>query len=411
MPHVHRSPVSTFPYHRGQPGGDGILVLSADTSAIDFTLFALGPDDALLRVVDGRLDQLYADARFHAEDATGLTVTDVDCADENPPGHGIAIEFLFNWLGQRAGAVPLLAVGHDVVHGGPRFSGPARLDAATLRYLQALVPLAPVRQRASLLAIRAIAQRWPQLPQVACFETGFDRDVPVLEHVSPIATSTGKRGLRRYRYDGLPFEAAIDALPAVDERAAHGKTIVVHVGDGASLCALDAGRKVAMAPGFDDLHGLAGTRSRRLDPGIVRHLMAELGMGSDRVGELLRQRSERQGGSGLAGQLDRLVGSKEPRARVAVEVFLYRISRELGALAAALFGLDAIVFTAATGPHCIPIRAAICRRASWLGVDLDPVANLAGGARITRPQSRVSAWVITADEHLLIARRTQAVLG
>jgi acetate kinase len=405
-------PVSDFSYGRGKPRGGGILVLDAGTSALGFTLFAVGSDKALVRMVDGRLDHLYADARFYAEDAAGRTIADVDCADEEPPGHRLAVEFLLNWLEQRAGAVPLRAVGHHVVHGGPRFSGPARIDAPTLQYLQALVPLAPAQQSQCLLPIQVIAERWPELPQVACFDTAFHHDVPTVEHTLPLPRSIAKRGIRRYGYDGLSFECAVDALPAVDARASQGKTIVVHLGDGASLCALDGGRSIAMTTGFSDLDGLpAGTRCGRLDPGVVLHLMTELRMGLGQVGALLRDRSGLLGVSGLAGDLDRLVCSTQPRARFAIEFLLYRISRELGSLVAALSGLDAIVFTAGAGPHAVAIRAGICLRASWLGVDLDPAANEAGGPRLTRPGSRVTAWVIPIDERLFVARRTLAMIG
>jgi acetate kinase len=177
-------------HHRRKAGGGGILVLHADTSTIDFTLFAVGADRALVRAVDGGLEQLYADARFHAEDATGRTVIDVDCADESPPGHRVAVEFLLNWLEQRAGAASVLAVGHHVVHGGLRFSGPARIDAPTLLYLQALVPLAPARQRFCLLPIEVIAERWPELPQSACFATAFHHDVLPIDERLLIARHT-----------------------------------------------------------------------------------------------------------------------------------------------------------------------------------------------------------------------------
>jgi acetate kinase len=395
----------------GRAGAGGILVLDAGTSTLDFTLFAARFDKAPVRVVDGRLDRLYAEARFHAEDATALTVTDVDCADESPPGHRTALEFLFNWLEQRAGAVPVLAVGHRVAYGGPRFSGPARIDAPTLRYLQALAPLAPARQRASLRAMRAIAQRWPELPQVACFESAFHHDVLAPEHAFPLPNSIGKRRRGRYGYDGLAFEAVIDALPGVDERAARGKTIVVHVSVGVSLCALDGKRRVAVATGSGDLDGESGERSRRLDPRVARHLGAALRMGPGQVRAPLRQRSERLGVSGLADALDRLVGSNEPRAGVAIELVLDAISREVESLAAALCGLDTIVFTAGAGPHAAPTRAGICCRVSWLDVDLDAAANEAGGPRLTRPGSRVTAWVIPADKPLCIARQTLAAVG
>jgi acetate kinase len=396
----------------GGPGGGGCLVLAAGSSTIDFTLFAVGADRVPVRTVEGRLDQLDADARFHAKDATGRAVADLDCADDRPPGHRIAVEFLLNWLEQHAGAVSVRAVGHHVAHGGARFSGPARIDAPTLQYLQALVPLAPARQPQCLLPIQAIAERWPELPQVACFETAFHRDVPAVEQTLPLPRSISGRDIRRYGYDGLAFECIVDALPAVDMRASDGKTIIVHVADGASLCALDGGRSIAMTTGFSDLDGLpAGTRCGRLDPGVVLHLMTELRMDSAQVGALLRQRSGLLGLSGLAGDLDRLLRSDAPRARFAVELFLYRIGRELGSLAAALSGLDAIVFTAGSGADAGAIRAGICRRAAWLGVDLDPAANEAGGPRLTRPGSRITAWVLPIDERLLIARHTQAVVG
>jgi acetate kinase len=247
---------------------------------------------------------------------------------------------------------------------------------------------------------------------VACFETAFHHEVPAVEHTLPLPKTIRKRGIRRYGYDGLSFECVAAALPALYARAARGKTIVAHIGDGTSLCALDEGRSIAMTTGFSDLDGLpAGTRCGRLDPGVILHLMTELRMGPGQVGALLRERSGLFGVSGLTGDLDRLVRSQDPRAQFALEFLLYRISRELGSLAAALSGLDAVVFTAATGPHAVPVRAEICRRASWLGVDLDPAANEAGGPRLTRPESRVTAWVIPADERSLIARHTQAVVG
>jgi acetate kinase len=356
------------------------------------------------------LDQLYANARFRAEDAASGTVIDVDCADESPPGHRIAVEFLFNWLEQRASAVPVLAVGHHVVLGGPRFSGPARIDAPTLRYLQALAPLAPARQPPCLLVIRVIARRWRALPQVASFETAFLRDVPALGRSLPLVSSIGRRGIR-YSPDGLAFESVVAALPAVDERAARGRTIVVHVSGGASLCALDGGRGVAMTARFGDLDRLPATRSRPLDPGAMLRPMGELRMDPRQTRALVGERTKLLGRSDLADALDRLVRSNEPRVRIAVEALLYGISRELEALTAALSGLDAIVFTAAARPHAAPIRAGICRLASHLGVDFDPKANQAGEPRLTRPGSRVTAWAIPTDERLLVARHTRAVVG
>ena len=239
---------------------------------------------------------------------------------------------------------------------------------------------------------------------MACFETAFYLDVPVPEQ-APLS----KQALHRYGYDGLSFEAVIDALPVIDARAAGGRTIVVHIGDAVSLCALAGGRRVAMVMAFGDPEGWPAMRSPGLDRGLVRHLMTDSRMGSLQVRELLRQRSALLGASGDA--LDRLVCSDEPRARLVVGFLRYRVSRALESLVGALAGLDAIVFTAAGGPHAVPIRAAICRKASALGLDLDPAANQAGGPRLTLPGSHVTAWVIPIDKHLLLARRRQTFLG
>ena len=402
--------MSDYSYFRGRPGGGAILVLDAGTSTIDFTLFGIGSNTALVRMVDGRLDQLYAHARFHAKDATGRTIADIDCADEQPPGHRSAVEFLFNWLEQRAGGVPVRAVGHRVIDGGPRFSGAARIDTPTLRYLQALVPIAPAGQRACLLTIQVIAQRWPELPQVACFETAFLHDVPALDLAPPVPKSMSKRGIPRHGYHGLRLSPSLTPWSGRrargtrqnHRRARRCRGEFVRAQGRAQRCDGDGPRRTRWLARYAHPTARSGRRQSSCG-GVADGPPPGEGPSSAAL--------ERLGVSGLAGALDRLVGSDEPRARVDVEFLLYRVSGALELLAAALSDLDAVVFTASTGPHAVPIRGGICRRAARLGVDLDPAANQAGGPRLTRPGSTVTAWVVPADKRLLVARHTLAVVG
>ena len=391
---------------------DAILVLNAGSSSFKFTEFLLGEGEALEVGISGNLEELYGAARFRARDASGEVVGEHAWGEQAPPTHAGALEFLFDWLQAHVSDVKLLAVGHRVVHGGTKYAAPMRIDAAALDTLAELVPLAPLHQPHNLLPIRVIAERRPGLPQVACFDTAFHQSASPLAQAFALPPSITDRGVRRYGFHGLSYEYIASVLPRYDARAAAGKTVVLHLGNGASMCAMSGGKSVATTMGFTAVDGLPmGTRSGTLDPGVVLYLMQELKMDPGAIESLLYQESGLLGVSGVSSDMRALLESPDPRAKFAIDLFVYRIGRELGSLAAALGGLDAIVFTAGIGEHAVAVREAVCRQAAWLGVDLDTQANTAGGPRISTASSRVAVWVIPTNEELMIARHTRALAG
>jgi acetate kinase len=391
---------------------DAILVLNAGSSSLKFTAFLVSASGALDAGVSGNLEELYGRARFRARDASGAALGAHAWNADAPPAHAGALAFLFDWLQTHVSDAKLIAVGHRVVHGGPEYAAPVRVDAAVLAKLAAYVPLAPLHQPHNLLPIRTIAERRPGLLQVACFDTAFHQSAPPLAQAFALPPSITDRGVRRYGFHGLSYEYIASALPRHDERAAAGKTVVLHLGNGASMCAMRGGKSVATTMGFTAVDGLPmGTRSGTLDPGVVLYLLQEFNMDPGALESLLYHESGLLGVSGVSSDMRALLDSPEPRAKLAIELFVYRIGRELGSLAAALGGLDAIVFTAGIGEHAVAVRAAVCRQAAWLGVDVDPAANDAGGPRISTVSSRVAAWVIPTNEELMIARHTQALAG
>jgi acetate kinase len=281
-----------------------------------------------------------------------------------------------------------------------------------LRDLAALVPLAPLHQPHNVAAIEAVARASPSLPQVACFDTAFHRTQPSVAELFALPPAITARGVRRYGFHGLSYEYVAGALPGVDAAAAGGRTIVAHLGNGASMCAMQAGRSVATTMGFTPLDGLMmGTRGGTLDPGVVLHLQRALGHSLDDVERLLYHRSGLLGVSELSADMRTLLASDDPRAARAVEMFCYRAVREIGSLAAALGGLDALVFTGGIGENAGPVRERIVRPLAWLGIDLDAAANASNGPRITTSASRVAAYVIRTDEERTILRHTLALLG
>jgi acetate kinase len=287
-----------------------------------------------------------------------------------------------------------------------------RVDAAIVAQLERLIPLAPLHQPHNLAPIRALLERSPALPQVACFDTAMHRSNPAMAQMFALPAELTEAGVRRYGFHGLSYEYIASMLPQFDPRAAQGKTVVLHLGNGASMCALQSGRSVASTMGFTAVDGLPmGTRSGALDPGVILYLMDERGMDARAVEKLIYQQSGLLGVSGVSSDMRELLESDAPGAKLAVELFVYRIGRELGSLAAALGGLDAIVFTAGIGERAAPIRERVCRQAAWLGIELDPHANAAHGPRISTASSRIPAWVIPTNEELMIARHTRALLS
>jgi acetate kinase len=397
---------------------DVLLVLNAGSSSLRFSLFAVGAGDTLTEQLGGNIEELYQDARFRAKDGSGKVIGEHAWPSGAAPGHTGALDYLLPWITATLDGATLAAVGHRVVHGGAAFAAPVRVDDAVMKQLEALVPLAPLHQPHNLLPIRELARRSPALPQVACFDTAFHHDAPPLSQAFALPASITERGVRRYGFHGLSYEYIASVLPAVDARAAAGRTVVLHLGNGASMCALNNGRSIASTMSFTALDGIPmGTRCGALDPGVVLYLMDELKMDARAIEKLLYRESGLLGVSGISSDMRTLEAHPDPRARDAIALFVYRIGRELGSLAAALGGLDAIVFTAGIGENSAPVRAGVCASAAWLGVEPDAAANAdtnAGGAgarRISAAGSRTSAWVIPTNEALTIARHTRAVMA
>jgi acetate kinase len=388
---------------------DAILVLNAGSSSLKFEVFALD-GDALARAVAGIVEELDDRPRFSATDAGGRMVGQRSW--DAGIGHDGALDFLLGWLHEHAGGRTVAAVGHRVVHGGAEFVAPVRITADVIAQLEALVPLAPLHQPANLLPVKALAAQRPALPQVACFDTAFHASQPLLARTFAIPRALAEAGVRRYGFHGLSYEYIASVLPAHDACAAGGRTVVMHLGNGASMCALSGGTSVATTMGFTALDGLPmGTRCGSLDPGVLLWLLDERRMDARAIERLVYWESGLLGVSGVSSDMRILLDSPDPRAREAVDLFCYRIVRELGSLASALGGLDAIVFTAGIGEHAAPVRAAVCRDAAWLGVEMDATANAANGPRISTGASRVAVWVIPTDEELMIARHTRALLA
>jgi acetate kinase len=386
-----------------------ILVLNAGSSSLKFSVYG-ATADLPLRFA-GNLEELQGHARFRAQDGRSAVVDTHAWPDTQPPGHDGAIAFLLDWLPARLEGDRLAAVGHRVVHGGVDYAAPVRVTALVLAALERLVPLAPLHQPHNLLPIRTLAARLPELPQVACFDTAFHRTQPPLAQAFALPREFSAAGVRRYGFHGLSYEYIASVLPQYDARAAAGRTVVLHLGNGASMCALRAGQSVATTMGFTAVDGLPmGTRSGSLDPGVLLYLLDERGMDARAIEDLIYRRSGLLGVSGLSSDMRELLQADDAHAREAVALFCYRIGRELGSLAAAAGGLDALVFTAGIGENAAVIRERVCRDALWLGVNLDAASNLRHRPRISTADSPVAAWVIATDEERMIAQHTRELL-
>jgi acetate kinase len=385
---------------------DLILVLNAGSSSLKFSAFEVAGEQLSL-LLKGQLEGLYTAPRFTARDAQGADIGSKSWGEGTELGHDGAIDHLINFLRDRRGDHKLVAVGHRVVHGGMAFDQAVRLTPEVVAKLGTLSPLAPLHQPHNLKSIEVVAKLLPDLAQVACFDTAFHRAQPEVAQAFALPASITGLGVRRYGFHGLSYEYIASVLEQFDPKAAAGRTVVAHLGNGSSMCALAGGRSMASTMGFTAVDGLPmGTRCGNLDPGVVLYLMDELGMDARAIEDLIYKQSGLLGVSGLSSDMRALLASEDERARFAVELFIYRVGRELGSLVAAAGGIDALVFTAGIGEHAPMIRERVCRDAAWLGVALDPAANASGGPRISASGSKVSAWVIPTNEELMIARHT-----
>jgi acetate kinase len=390
---------------------DVILVLNAGSSSMKFSAFDAG-SESLALLLRGQIEGLYTSPRFSAEDAHGADIGTKAWGDGVELGHAGAIPYLIEFLRDQRGDHKLVAVGHRVVHGGMGFSQAVVIDAKVIAALGKLTPLAPLHQPHNLKPIEILAELRPDLPQVVCFDTAFHRVQPEVAQAFALPPSITGTGVRRYGFHGLSYEYIASVLAQFDHKAASGRTIVAHLGNGSSMCAMVDGKSVASTMGFTAVDGLPmGTRCGNLDPGVILYLMDEVGMDARAIEDLIYKQSGLLGVSGMSSDMRTLLASDDARARFAVELYTYRLGRELGSLAAAAKGIDALVFTAGIGEHAPSIRERVCRDAAWLGVELDPAANETGGPRISTPGSKVSVWVIPTNEELMIARHTSEAAG
>ena len=385
-----------------------LLILNAGSSSLKFALYQADAAGDLQAVYRGLIEEIGRNGRFqvfHAPDAGGLINQTLAATD-----HEQALRHLLDWLETRHPGLALSAAGHRVVHGGADYRHPLRVDEQVLAALEALVPLSPLHQPHCLAGIRALARLRPELPQVACFDTAFHHTLPPRSRRFALPRELDERGIRRYGFHGLSYDYIASVLPDHLGDTAAGRVVVAHLGNGASLCAMRQRRSVETSMSFTPLDGIPmASRCGALDPGVLLYLLREDGMTPAQLDDLLHHRSGLLGVSGFSGDVRTLLESNDPHAAEALELFAYRTAQAIAGHAVALEGLDALVFTAGIGEYAAPVRAAICRQLSWLGLTLDEAANARHGPRISRADSRISAWVIPTNEEKVIAQHAWAL--
>jgi acetate kinase len=390
---------------------DCAVVLNAGSSSLKFCVFERPAAEAWKLAARGQIEGIGTSPHMRVKDGEGSVVAD------EPLGATVrdastALDSLAVWFRGRFGNARLAGVGHRVVHGGAQFAGPTVVTPQVMDDLRKLIPLAPLHQPHNLAAIEAVSARLPGVPQVACFDTSFHRGQSEVAQIIPLPKHIREAGVQRYGFHGLSYEFIASVLPDAAPEIAGKRVIVAHLGSGSSLCAMRDGKSVDSSFGFTALDGLCmGTRPGALDPGVVLHLFQGLGRPPKEVEAILYKKSGLLGISGISNDMRDLLGSAEPRARLAVEYFVYRAAKEIGALAAVLGGIDGIVFTAGIGENSAEIRRRIAEASAWLGVEIDGKANEAKGPRISKPGSKVSVFVIPTNEELMIARHTGRLLG
>ena len=390
---------------------DYALVLNAGSSSLKFCVFERSATEDWHLESRGQIEGIGTAPRITARDADAQALVDRQL-DGKVRTQRDALEALAGWLRSMYGGARVLGVGHRVVHGGSRFKGPTIITPEVLAELHRLAPLAPLHQPHNLAAIEAVSQRLPDVPQVACFDTSFHRTQPPVAELIPLPAEIRRTGVQRYGFHGLSYEYIATVLPQVAPEIAGARVIIAHLGSGASLCALKAGQSVDSSLGFTALDGLCmGTRPGSLDPGVVLYLFHDLGLTAKDVATTLYKKSGLLGISGISSDMRDLLESQEPDARLAVDYFIYRAAKEIGAMAAALGGVDGLVFTAGIGENSPEIRRRICESSAWLGIELDSAANTRKQTRISTANSRISVWVVPTNEELMIARHTGLLLG
>lgn len=387
-----------------------VAVANAGSSSLKFSLYEW-VDGELSLFLRGLVDGLGTAPTFTAKDPAGQVIGQHRWAEGAELGHDAALHHVMDFVRELVPDIALRGIGHRVVHGGLAHATPVIVTPEILAQLDLLSPLAPLHQPNNLAPIRLAFEFLPGVPQVACFDTAFHRSNAEVAQIYALPFELHEAGVRRYGFHGLSYEYIARRLPEVAPELSQGKVIALHLGNGASACAMHGGRSVASTMGFTALEGLPmGTRCGELDPGVLIWLMDQRGMDARALETMLYKQSGLLGVSGVSSDMRVLLGSQEPRARLAIDLFVHRIVREIGSLAAELGGLDALVFTAGIGENADEIRRRVVKGCAWLGVHIDEAANRARGPRISSDVGACSAWVIPTDEEWMIARHTVALL-
>ncbi|HUB90263.1 MAG TPA: acetate/propionate family kinase [Dyella sp.] len=387
-----------------------ILTLNAGSSSIKFALYEHALRSQRL-ISHGAIESIGGTPHFTARAMDGTVLERRAWQRRAAMSHEDLLQPLLSWITSHLGEEALTAVGHRIVHGGQLYHQPVRIDGTVLAELEKLVPLAPLHQPHNLAAIKAVSSLRPDLLQVACFDTAFHHDMPAVAARLPLPQSYVDSGVRRYGFHGISYEYLIGRLSALAPTLAKGRVIMAHLGNGASLCAMRHGKSIETTMSFTALDGLMmGTRCGSIDPGVVLYLQRERGLDPAKVEHMLYHECGLLGVSGISSDMRDLLKSQDSRASEAIELFVYRIVKEVGALTAALGGLDALVFSAGIGEHASPIRSKVCDALSWLGVEYDRAANDRHETVINTVHSAVHVLVIGTDEEALIAERTADVM-
>ena len=388
-----------------------ILSLNSGSSSIKFGLFVIDGDQ-IVRAASGKLEKIGIAPRLAVWDETGTTIAERSWPDGQELTHEALLQDLYAWADVHLPHHDIVAVGHRVVHGGNSFVQPVRIDPTIMKELEALAPLAPLHQPHNLAAIRAIARLAPDIPQVACFDTAFHHTMAPVASAFALPRKLAAKGIRRYGFHGISYEYVTRLLRESDPRLAEGKVIIAHLGNGASMCAVENGRSVDTTMGFTALDGLVmGTRCGTLDPGVPLHLIESEGMEPREVQSMLYEESGLLGVSGISSDMRELHSSDDPRAREAIDLFTWRAAREAGALVSSLGGLDGFVFTAGIGENDAKVRAAIAKRLEWTSLRIDDHANRSPSQVISTPESGVKVLVVSTDEEHMIALHTFEALS
>ncbi|MBK8814008.1 MAG: acetate/propionate family kinase [Methylococcaceae bacterium] len=389
-----------------------LLVINAGSSSIKFTLFRIESSGRLVEELKGQVDGIGNFPQLKVIHSDGGLLVDKRIDTSVAPDHKNCLNEICSWLLQYIGKGKLQAIGHRVVHGGLDYITPVLINQKILSDLENLIPLAPLHQPHNLLPIRTFEEIIPGVPQIVCFDTAFHRTQSETAQSFGLPKRFFNEGIRRYGFHGISYEFIASELPRLGLEIHGTRIIVAHLGSGASLCAIQNGVSIATTMGFSPLDGLVmGTRCGSLDPGVMLYLMDRYKMNVRELEHLLYYESGLLGISGVSNDMRTLLASESPLAAEAIKLFVYRIGREIGSLAAALGGLDALIFTGGIGENSAEIRDLVCKQVSWLGLELDRDANRAAAERLSTIQSKISAWVVKTDENLMIAKHTQNYLG